>query len=1212
MRKYRQNERTLIPVLLTGFLFLSGFGFARQTAFSSAYEKQGIRLIDSQTLHIETPEISFETLVIDGNDYQRPLIDGVGSNAEIGDWDLPTISTYFAVEPGKSYTANITILESESVPGIELPTKTSWQDPNNPQTISKTLSADGSTPSFEPELLPGVEVSEPQVMRDMVLVQVSYTPFVYHPESNELDVITSTDIELVESNANNVIPSDLPPRLSRAFEPLYQSLIPNYSDRTENAEYQPHSILYILPSNSATVLPLLQPLLDWRTRLGYVVNTVSTSETGSSTTSIKNYIIDAYNEWDFPPEFVVLVGDANGTYFIPTYFENWSFYNGEGDHPYSTLAGGDRLPEVLVGRLTFSSTTELATIVNKIIQYESNPYTGNTEWFTRACLVGDPGYSGISTIITNQQIGERMVYQGYSGNIEIYSSPFASQMVSGINDGVSYINYRGWLGVSDFDNYDVNSLNNGWMLPFATIITCRTGSFSASGVEIVEAFIRAGTPSQPKGAIAAVGTATIGTHTMFNNAVDLGIYQGLFAEGMTSAGAALYRGKLNLQIQYPDNPSNYVDIFTHWHSLMGDPSTQLWTGFPQTLNVTHPVVITKGTNMMDILVEDDDENPVENAWVTLWRAESDTIFESGYTNQEGLVSLPITSTIPGGVKVTVSKHNYKPYQGLFSISDPQLNVNVIPEGIVIDDDTSGLSNGNNDQALNSGETIELMVPFYNYGSDSIFTVSGILQSTQPHVIVIQDSCYVGALDTAEMAYGNTPFLIHLDNGFEDGQPLGLRMDISDSQGNQFVGALHLVATGTKLNVKDTHIIDLGNGNDVLDPGETAALEITLSNDGSVTASNVTGTLYSTTTMLTVDQNIGNFGDVAPGELANNGDSNFQLEADDSILPGTIITLYLALNGSNGIQKTEYVSLQIGIPDETDPVGPDSYGYYIYANNDDMYSNSPQYEWIEIDDRYGGSGTNIGIYDSGDDQDDVTSVDLPFTFRMYGEEYDKISICSNGWIAMGDTPLRSFRNYQIPGAGGPNPMIAAFWDDLTTNSGGRVYTYYDSDGHRFIVEWSNMTTYQQSSNEDFQVILHDPAYYLTPTNDGEILIQYKTFNNTSYNTGSSTTHGKYCTVGIEDQSATIGLEYTFNNQYHPAAMPLENQSALFITTRGGSVRVFGDVNQDNTLDVLDLVTLATYLQDNDSSQLSLYLADINSDGAVDIIDLINMFQDILEQ
>lgn len=287
MRKYRQNERTLIPVLLTGFLFLSGFGFARQTAFSSAYEKQGIRLIDSQTLHIETPEISFETLVIDGNDYQRPLIDGVGSNAEIGDWDLPTISTYFAVEPGKSYTANITILESESVPGIELPTKTSWQDPNNPQTISKTLSADGSTPSFEPELLPGVEVSEPQVMRDMVLVQVSYTPFVYHPESNELDVITSTDIELVESNANNVILSDLPPRLSRAFEPLYQSLIPNYSDRTENAEYQPHSILYILPSNSATVLPLLQPLLDWRTRLGYVVNTVSTSETGSSTTSIK-------------------------------------------------------------------------------------------------------------------------------------------------------------------------------------------------------------------------------------------------------------------------------------------------------------------------------------------------------------------------------------------------------------------------------------------------------------------------------------------------------------------------------------------------------------------------------------------------------------------------------------------------------------------------------------------------------------------------------------------------------------------------------------------------------------------------------------------------------------------------------------------------------------------------------------------------------------
>ena len=31
--------------------------------------------------------------------------------------------------------------------------------------------------------------------------------------------------------------------------------------------------------------------------------------------------------------------------------------------------------------------------------------------------------------------------------------------------------------------------------------------------------------------------------------------------------------------------------------------------------------------------------------------------------------------------------------------------------------------------------------------------------------------------------------------------------------------------------------------------------------------------------------------------------------------------------------------------------------------------------------------------------------------------------------MGQTNMESFRNYQIPGVGGPSPMIAVFWDDL---------------------------------------------------------------------------------------------------------------------------------------------------------------------------------------
>ena len=38
-----------------------------------------------------------------------------------------------------------------------------------------------------------------------------------------------------------------------------------------------------------------------------------------------------------------------------------------------------------------------------------------------------------------------------------------------------------------------------------------------------------------------------------------------------------------------------------------------------------------------------------------------------------------------------------------------------------------------------------------------------------------------------------------------------------------------------------------------------------------------------------------------------------------------------------------------------------------------------------------------ISDTGNNQDDVETINLPFTFWFYGPEYDQISISSNGWI-----------------------------------------------------------------------------------------------------------------------------------------------------------------------------------------------------------------------
>jgi hypothetical protein len=340
--------------------------------------------------------------------------------------------------------------------------------------------------------------------------------------------------------------------------------------------------------------------------------------------------------------------------------------------------------------------------------------------------------------------------------------------------------------------------------------------------------------------------------------------------------------------------------------------------------------------------------------------------------------------------------------------------------------------------------------------------------------------------------------------------------------------------------------------------------------------------------------------------------HFIVTADEDLIPGTMAHVFLTITGGDGFEILQPFTLQIGTVSVTDPLGPDEHGYYIYDSGDQIYANAPFYDWIEIDDRYGGNGTQMPIVDYGNNGDDVQQINLPFTFKMYGQVYDQITVCSNGWIAMGHTNMQSFRNYPIPGAGGPSPMIAAFWDDMVTSSNGRVYKYYDMDNHQFIIQWSQMRTYDNSSSETFQVILKDPAYYFTPTGDGEILIQYQTFNNTSSgNYGWGQVHGAYCTVGIEDVTATKGLQYTFNNQYPTAAMTLNDETAILITTRGSDIRMRGDINQDGELDVSDVLILVDYILDQGTSNLNPYLADVNQDEIINILDMIGIIIIILD-
>ena len=1061
-----------------------------------------------------------------------------GEFLEIGKPDLPRFTRLVAI-PNEG-TVSIDIISSDYdvltdmniYPRQEL---LSESQPNrNEFVIDDDYYANG-------DIFPGTiaEIGTPAIMRDYRVVTVTVNPFQYDPKTQELKLYKNINIVVNCTGKGGENPKFMTQKKSRSFEQLYSSTIINHESLiTRDDEYQDPSYLFIY-TTSTSVETYLDLLVDWKHQKGFEV-TATDFSSGTSSSTIKSYIQTAYDTWENPPEFVCLVGDAGGSFNIPT----WPYYAGEGDQNYARLDGGDILADVFIGRLSFNYIDELATIVYKILNYEKEPYMTDTDWYNKALLVGDPSSSGQSCIITKKNVKE-MIDRNETGFTydEIYYGSCASEMNSSMNDGVLYFNYRGYLGMSGWGTDDISSLTNGYMLPVSVFPTCGSGDFEGTSDCRSEAMLKAGSVAVPKGGIAAIGTATMYTHTCFNNCVDAGIFYGIFQDQIYHMGGALNRGKLNLYLNYPQNPNDEVNNFSYWNNLMGDPGMEIWTNLPEDLIVTYDSTIPLGSNFIEVTVENSSRTPLEGAWVTALMGD-DEIFSTGYTDSNGQIFLQFDGDTEGTVTLTVTNHNYIPHLGSFDIGQENKFLSVFETNI--DDDNFGTSSGNSDGNINPGEDIELGVSLKNYGTSSTYSIGATISSDDSFIAITDNSETYPNIGAGSSSYSTDDFDFSLDADVLGGTEIDIDIVITEGVGNVWNDKIYLTVDGANLSYDSYTVVDGGNG--ILDPGETSDLTITLENIGSVSSSSVYGTLSSSDSQITVPDHAGYFGTIGSGSSATNNSNKFEVSASSNIAPGTQFTLDLQLYNASGYDNTVQFIFEVGDVSVTDPLGPDTYGYYCYDDGDITYTPTPIYDWEEIDPNYGGSGTVITMSDVGN-TGDIETISLPFNFPFYGENYSTITVCSNGWIAPGSTEQYSFMNWHIPGPLGPSPMIAPFWDDLKIGSG-RVCYYNNSGQHYFIVEWSHLQNEYNSAEETFQVILYDPNYYPTPTGDGEIKMQYKVVNNVDVGDYTPTfhiSHGQYATVGIEDHTSEVGLEYTYNNTYPTAAKTLQNQMAILYTT-----------------------------------------------------------------
>jgi hypothetical protein len=1097
-------------------------------------------------MRFTNPRISSEEVAVGNQRFTDLWIEGESQTTEPGRPQLPVVTRLIGIPDNGAVQLRVVSSEYTEQTGVRVFPFQTLEDPSlssNPSLAEATFHWDqnfyNQNTWYPAEI---ATLGEPAVLRDVRLAAVSICPVQYNPATGTVRTYQTIEVEVVPApgvGTNEKVPHPQFAHPSSLFMPLYRQLENFDQLGLDEATALPGTFL-IICANNPTPISYANSIAQWKRRKGIYTRVATRAETGNSFSQIQWYIQNAYNTWDPPLEYVLLLGDDSANPNDPFHVPSSGGYGGS-DHPYTQVAGGDILGDIAIGRLSAGDAQTMSLVVAKSLRYDQNPYTTGVDWFSKAYLLAGTTYGLSSNVQTMEWIQNQMYHNGFTEVVlQTHSGHInAAQMREQVNLGRSFFLWRGgWVSEMAFS--DLNGLNNGWMMPFVFVLTCGTGNF-ASDFGLSEAWIRYGSITNGGGAVACVGTATSGTHTRFNNIIASGIGYGFFVDHYAEAGMALMDAKLQLYRSYYPQNSTEVTEFSDWENLMGDPGQKIWTDFPNNFQVIYPTTIALGTNRVPVLVRDTLGNPLEDAMVCVMNPDGSG-WNRAFTDASGYLEMPASPDSVGALWLTVCKTNYLTFAANIAVYQPLIWVAF--DSAAIDDDNIGGTSGNGDHVLNPGETVDATITARNFGNTGtaayvygtlfgfnnsltqVITGEQAFPDMAPGAEVQSQGAFRIQVSTAARDQDVTPLLLQ----FQSGSVGSLVVDTSLVPLTVVSGAAHF---------RSYHFLVSNNR---LDPGETEQLTLTIDNLGHRSMTNLVAHAFCSDTLITFGDPNANFGTIAVGGTGTNNGDPFQITANAATIPGHIVQVGAALSGDNGLVDTVYFSTIIGAPATTNPTGPDAYGYYCFDNTDTQYEGAPQYSWIEVNPAHGGAGTILPLYDNWENGDDSATLLLPFVFRYYGTDFDTLTVCSNGWAALGDSRYcTDFRNHPIPGPQGPDAMIAPFWDDLVIGSGHVCWDYIENS-HLAVIEWSACRTLTNSYDETFEIILYDPAYYLTQTGDGLIKFQYQTV----YNGWGAGDDNDFATVGIESPTQSIGLQLSYWNSYAPGVASLAASRAyLFV-------------------------------------------------------------------
>jgi len=836
----------------------------------------------SSVFRIDISGFDLKNITADGKEYH--LVDLMAESFVTvpGMPSLPYIAKTFAIPDQAGIT--VEILESDNIMTFQnihlAPARESWQE-GEPETSYFENEATYRSNEVFPEHI--TQTDPPAIFRDLRIARVSAYPVRYNPAKKELQVTSSLTVKINYVAGEVINPKTSPKRkIAPSYGQLYRSSIFNYQnvlDGEYGGREDGHELmLCIMPDDFYNSF---QNYAEWKRQSGIDIAITKFSDIGANSSDpdiIRDHIADAYFNWEVPPTYVLLIGDEE---IIPVYYS--SGYVSE--NHYAEIEGGDFFPDVLLGRFTNQSDYVMQVMTNKFIKYEKTPYIENTEWFKKGVCCSNDAYA--SQVETKRYAAERMTLDGGFIVDTMMSDPGCTYSVSDvldvINEGRSHLNYRGegwttgwWASCTPLNNSHIQNLGNSQKLTFVTSIGCGVAMF-ASGESFGEVWIEQGSISAPRGAVAFLGPAG-NTHTTYNNKIDKGIYKGMFTENLNTAGQGLERGRLYLYNVYGTDPQ--VGYHYKIYCVLGDPSIHIWKEIPKEVTVDYPESITFGTSLVDFTVKHTASGlPVENAIVCV---SGDDTFVTGNTDATGVALLEISTEELATFTVTVTGPDVYPYQGTMEALPPT-GPWVVYDYFELND----FAGGNGNHEMDYGESILLSLAVKNIGPTSASNINVVLTSSDPYITFNDNVHNYTSVPSGESVMGTDAFSFTVADDLPDGHEVTIFVTANwlfSSWDSYFtiVGNAPLLSTGY-ITVLDAN----GNNNGLLDPGETADITFSVSNDGNSNSPDAIAYLSTTYEFITFNNSSDDVGPVNSGESL---DAIFNVTVSPDAVLGDMVDL----------------------------------------------------------------------------------------------------------------------------------------------------------------------------------------------------------------------------------------------------------------------------------------------------------------------------------